>query len=115
MTITLFITILTAGSVVSSLLTEAIKKWYANAGKEYSANVIALIDAVVIGGGVTSAVYMLMEIPWTVNNIICLAGMVVTTWICSMIGYDKVMQLAKQLKEVIDDEKEEEADNSVGD
>jgi len=106
MTVTLFITILTVGSIISSLLTEAIKKAYANAGKEYSANVIALVDAFVIGGGVTSAVYMLMGIPWTVNNVICLVGMIVTTWICSMIGYDKVIQAANQIKDIVKDEKE---------
>lgn len=99
MTITLFISILTFGSVANVLLTEAIKKAYENAGKEYSANVVALVDAAVIGGLGTAATYMLMNIPWTINNIICLLIMIVTVWVGSMVGYDKVIQLVKQISE----------------
>ena len=99
MSITLFITMFTVGAAASALLTEAVKKFYANAGKEWSPNVIALVDAVVIGAGGTAVVYMLMNIPWTVNNIICLILMTVCVWIGSMIGYDKVAQLLKQIEE----------------
>ena len=97
MTVTLFITILTGGSIISSLLTEAIKKAYQNAQKECSPNIIALIDSIVIGGLGTAGIYMLMGIEWTVNNIICLVGMIVVTWICSMVGYDKVIQSINQI------------------
>lgn len=98
MSITLFITMFTVGAAASALLTEAVKKSYANAGKECSPNVIALVDAVVIGAGGTAVVYMLMDIPWTVNNIICLMLMAGCVWIGSMIGYDKVVQLLKQIE-----------------
>ena len=98
MSITLFITMFTVGAAAAALLTEAVKKFYANAGKECSPNVIALVDAVVIGAGGTAVVYMLMDIPWTVNNIICLGLMAVCVWIGSMIGYDKVVQLLKQIE-----------------
>lgn len=100
MTVTLFATILTIGAMLNALLTEAIKKAYENEGKEYSPNVVALADALIIGGAGTAAVYMLMDIPWTVNNIICLLIMIVAVWIASMIGYDKVLQLAKQVEEM---------------
>lgn len=100
MTVTLFATILTIGSAVNALLTEAIKKAYENEKKEYSANVVALADAFIVGGLGTAAVYMLMGLPWTVNNIICLVIMIVAVWIASMIGYDKVLQLAKQVEKI---------------
>ena len=106
MTVTLFITILTLGAGVTSLLTEAIKKAYDNAQKEYSANLIALIDAVVVGMGGTAVSYMLLNIPWTVNNIICLVLMGVCVWIGSMIGYDKIVQLISQLANLPKVEKE---------
>ena len=102
MTITMFISILTAGSIVSSLLTEAIKQAYNNANKESSPNVIALINAIVVGGGGTAAVYMLLNIDWSVNNIICLFGSVLAVWIICMIGYDKVKQAAVQLAGIAD-------------
>jgi len=98
MSITLFITMFTVGAAASALLTEAVKKFYTNAGKECSPNIVALIDAVVIGAGGTAVVYMLMNISWTVNNIICLILMTWCVWIGSMIGYDKVVQLLKQIE-----------------
>ena len=109
MTITLFISVLTLGAGVTALLTEAINKAYENAGKEYSSNIIALIDAIVVGGGGVAVTYMLMDIPWTVNNIICLVLMTIAVWIGSMIGFDKVIQLIKQLEKV------KESKNSTND
>jgi len=100
MTITLFVSILTVGAVVSGLLTEAVKKWYENMKKDYSSNMIALINAVVVGGGGTSVTYMLLGVGWTVNNIICLILMAVCVWLGSMIGYDKILQLIKQFSDI---------------
>ena len=102
MTITLFVTLFTVGATVAGLFTEAIKKAYQNAGKQYSPNVIALIDSVVVGGLGTAAAYMLMGIPWTVNNVICLLLMAVVVWLASMLGYDKIAQMLSQIKEVKD-------------
>lgn len=97
MSITLFITILTIGGMVTALLTEAIKKMYANMKKDYSANIIALVNAIVVGCGGTAVVYMLMNIPWTVNNIICMILMTVAVWVASMLGFDKVLQTVNQI------------------
>ena len=106
MSVTLFITILTIGGMVTALLTEAIKKMYANMKKDYSANIIALVNAIVVGCGGTAVVYMLMDIPWSVNNIICLVLMAIAVWIASMLGFDKVLQTVKQIAE-LDKEKAE--------
>lgn len=100
MTITLFVSILTAGAVIAGLLTEAVKKFYENNKKEYSSNMIALINAIVVGGGGTAVTYMLIGVGWTVNNIICLLLMAVCVWVGSMIGYDKVLQLIKQFADI---------------
>lgn len=100
MTISLFIAVLTLGSAVSGLITEAIKKFYENANKEYSANVIALVDAVVVGIGGTAVVYLLAGIEWNINNIVCMILMGVAVWVASMIGYDKVIQMLKQIADI---------------
>ena len=110
MTVTLFISIVTIGAAITSLFTEAIKKAYSNAHKEYSPNMIALANALAVGGVGTCVVYMLMGIPWTVNNIICLFLMCVAVWIGSMIGYDKVIQLISQIASVRKTENEEAND-----
>ncbi len=94
MTIELFLFLFTIGSLVSSLLTEALKKL----NKTLSTNIIALIDAAMVGIGGTISAYILMGISWTPVNIICIILMTFCIWIGSMIGYDKVMQTLSQLK-----------------
>lgn len=98
MTITLFIFIFTVGAMAASLLTEAVKKAYQEAEKKYSANKIALINAAIVGGFGTASAYVLLDIAWTIQNIICLVLMIVLVWIGSMIGYDKIIQLLAQIK-----------------
>lgn len=58
---------------------------------------IALVNSAVCGGGVTAVVYMLLSIPWTVNNVICLVCVIFFNWLSSMVGYDKVLQSAEQI------------------
>ena len=106
MTITLFISLFTLGSCVSAVFTEAVKKAFSNAGKEYSANVVALANSAVVGGLGTAVSYMLLNIPWTINNIICLLLMIVVVWMASMVGYDKIMQLLNQITVIKKDDKE---------
>ena len=94
MTLTMFLTLLTSGSLVSSLLTEALKKGF----KNMSSNLIALINAAVVGLLGTIAAYILLDVPFTIQNITCLLLMVVCVWLGSMLGYDKVAQTLSQLK-----------------
>ena len=97
MNITLFTILITVLSSVSAILTQAIKKAYDNAGKKYSANVLALINAVLVGCGGTSVAYGLLGIAFSLTNVICIFLMGLVVWIGSMIGYDKVKQLVEQL------------------
>lgn len=94
MTIEIFLFLFTIGSLISSLLTEAIKKM----GLNLSVNIIALIDAMVVGFLGMIAFYLIMGIVWTPTNIVCIFLMTFCIWIGSMIGYDKVMQTIAQLK-----------------
>lgn len=94
MTIEIFLFLFTIGSLISSLLTEAIKKMDLN----MSVNIIAFIDAMVVGFLGTIAFYLIMGIVWTPTNIVCIFLMTFCIWIGSMIGYDKVMQTIAQLK-----------------
>ena len=107
MTVTLFISLFTFGSMLCGVITEAIKSAYKNADKPYSANVIAVVDALVVGGLGTATAYMLMGIPWTVNNIICLVLMCVVIWLGAMVGFDKILQTISQISNLPKKEKEE--------
>lgn len=94
MTFNMFIAFLTIGSLVSSLLTEAVKKSFQN----IATNVIALINAVVVGLVGTIIEYILFGIELNLKNIICIVLMMFCMWMGSMVGYDKVMQTILQIK-----------------
>ena len=111
MTVSLFISILVAGSVLSGILTQAIKTQYYNEDKIAPPNIIALINAIVCGGGVAAVVYMLLGIPQTVNNIICLVCLVFFSWLGSMVGYDKITQTITQMAVVLNHNKEDKAED----
>lgn len=118
MTLPLFISILSSSAVITALLTEAIKKFYYNMNKNASPNIIAIINALVVGAGETAVVYMLMDIPWTVNNVICLLCMIFAVWLTSMLGYDKVKQAIEQIAVIApvtktEDKKDDNAEGSV--
>ena len=98
MSVSLFISIFVGGGLVNILLTQAIKQFYYNRSSEASPNMIALIDALVIGGLGTAFVYMLMGIDWTVNNVLCLIAMIILVWMGSMIGYSKIIQTIQQFR-----------------
>lgn len=97
---TTIIAIIAIGSVLNILLTQAIKTTYKNAGKQAPPNVIAFIDAIVCGGGITAVFYMLMGIPWTVNNIIVLVCLIFFNWLGATQGYDKVIQTLEQIGKI---------------
>lgn len=98
MNVALFVSIFVGGGLMTMLLTQSIKQFYYNRGSEASPNVIALINALVVGGGGTAFAYMLIGIPWSVNNILCLVAMVIMVWMGSMIGYSKIIETFQQFR-----------------
>lgn len=96
MTISIFIYLLTIGSFISSLLTEALK----NAFNNIAPNIIALINAFVVGFLGTIAAYILMGVEWNIQNIVCIFLMAVCVFIGSTVGYDKVLQTVSQLRKI---------------
>lgn len=98
MTLTLFIALLVILAVCVSLITEAVKKFLDDAGIKYSANIVVLIVAVIVGAGGTALMYLFMGIAFTPPNIVCMVLMAVAVWVGAMVGYDKVIQMIEQLK-----------------
>lgn len=94
MTTQLFLMLFVIFASVSVILTEALKK----ATKETLANnILALIVALVVGGGGSVAAYIFMGIAFTTSSIIAIVLMVIAVWMGAMVGYDKVRQLIKQI------------------
>lgn len=98
MTLTLFMALLVILAVCVSLITEAVKKFLDEAEVKYSSNVVVLIVALLVGAGGTALMYLFMGIAFTPPNIVCMVLMAVAVWVGAMVGYDKVIQMMEQLK-----------------
>lgn len=96
MTIKLFIVLFTIGSLISSLLTQAVKKAF----PDTSSNILALCSAFFVGVLGMIAYYIINAVVFTPTNIIYIVLMSLCIWLESMCGYDKVMQLLSQIREV---------------
>lgn len=96
MTTTMFLILLSGFSVISSLVTEGIKN-VATDKVNFSYNIVALITALIVGGGGTAVYYQLNAVPFTVNNVIYAVLMGLASGLVSMVGFDKVKQSIEQL------------------
>lgn len=99
MTITLFMGLLVILAIVTSLVTEAVKKFFDTfTVVDYASNVVVLLVAITVGVAGTVTAYILLGISFTLANVICIGLMTVAVWIGAMVGYDKVIQLIEQIK-----------------
>lgn len=98
MTINAFLVLLMGFSTLTSLVTEAVKKFLDEAGIKYASNIVVLISAIVVGGIGMTYFYWLEESPFIVTNIIGTILMISANWLVAMLGYDKVKQAILQLK-----------------
>lgn len=98
MTVENFLILLGILSVVTSLVTEAVKKTINKQDSDYSSNIVVLIVSMFVGGIGTVVFYMYNGITWDALNIISIFLMVVANWLVAMLGYDKVMQAIAQIK-----------------
>ena len=96
MTTQIFLFLLTGFSVISGLVTEAIKKLVSDK-TNLSYNVLALCVALVFGGVGCGLYYQLNGIAFTVNNIIYIILMGFASGLVSMLGFDKVKQAIIQI------------------
>lgn len=96
MNTTMFLILLSTFSVISGLVTEGIKNLTADR-VNLSYNIVALITAMIVGGGGTAIYYQLNTISFTVNNIIYMVLMGFASGLVSMVGFDKVKQAIEQI------------------
>lgn len=100
MTITLFMALIVVLAIAVSLLTEAVKKFFEGTKVTYSSNVVVLIISILVGIGGTAMAYISLGIAFTPPNIVCMVLMAVAVWVGSMLGYDKVLQMVEQIKNI---------------
>lgn len=96
MNTTMFLILLSSFSVLSSLVTEGVKN-IATDKVNLSYNIVALVTALIIGGGGTAVYYQLNAVPFTVNNVIYAVLIGLASGLVSMVGFDKVKQAIEQI------------------
>ena len=85
--------LLTISAVVTSLITEAIKKTIS----DKAPNIVALIASIAVGAGVPIGYLIINKLTITSQDIVYMIARVVLTWLCATLGYDKVVQAIAQI------------------
>lgn len=85
-------------SALTGLVTEAIKKIIAERNATYRANTLAGLVSLVLSAAVGTGYILLSGIGFTTQVIVYLIALLFLSWLCAMVGYDKVMQTISQFK-----------------
>lgn len=96
MDVTMFLFLLTAFAVLSSLITEGIKNIVSDK-ENLPTNIVALVVSLLVGSVGTSVYYILNDIMFNTNNIIYMILLGFANGLVAMVGYDKLMQALRQI------------------
>lgn len=85
-------------STLTSLVTEAVKKMLDELKIKYLSNTLAGIVAALLSIAVSVAYVLLAGIAFSAQVVVYIIILVFLSWLCSMVGYDKVVQVITQFK-----------------
>jgi uncharacterized membrane protein YkgB len=94
----LFLFLLLAVSLLTGLMVEALKKLLDEHNKIYRTNTLAGIVAIVLSVAVFAGYIVLTGSTFNSALVVYLIALVFLSWLCAMLGYDKVIQTLSQLK-----------------
>lgn len=90
-------------SVFTGLVTEAIKNILSEHNVAYRANTLAGIVALVLSSAIGFGYAILSDINFTSDIVVCWVALIFVSWLCAMVGYDKVIQAISQFKTTRDE------------
>lgn len=90
-------------SVFTGLATEAVKKVLTEHNVAYRTNTLAGIVALVLSSAIGFGYAILSDISFTSNMVVCWVALIFVSWLCAMVGYDKVIQAISQFKTTRDE------------
>lgn len=93
-----FLLLLMIVSVLTGLVTEGIKKLLDEAKKPYRSNLLAGVVAVILSIAVDTGYMILTETLMNEKMAVILIALVLLSWLCAMVGYDKVIQAISPFK-----------------
>ena len=85
-------------STLTGLATEAIKTLMSEHNVSYYSNTLAGIVSAVLSGCVGVGYVVFSGSAFTTQIVLCIIALIFASWLCSMVGYDKVIQAISQFK-----------------
>lgn len=93
---TFIISALAIVSALTTLTVQGIKKILDEQGKEYKSNLLAAIVAIVLSIAIVVGYVLYNGIGFSVQIVVLTVTFAFLSWLCAMVGYDKVKMLIKQ-------------------
>lgn len=93
-----FLTGLLVTSTLTGLATEAVKTVLTEHNKQYQANTLAGIVALALSLAIGVGYVAVTNVGFTAQVVVSLIALVFMSWLCAMVGYDKVIQTITQIK-----------------
>lgn len=85
-------------STLTGLATEAVKGLLEEYNKTYHANTLAGVVSLVLSIGVSAGYLVATETALTAQTAVYIVCLVFLSWLCAMVGYDKVIQAIGQFE-----------------
>ena len=101
MSVELYLVLLMCSTVATIVLTEALKRLLNASGTLYRANIVTL-DASMFCGTLTGLLFksvLGLGLSFSFVQVVRLAVVILSTWIASMVVYDKMQQTIRQYRE----------------
>jgi cytochrome bd-type quinol oxidase subunit 2 len=87
-------------STLTGLTTEAVKHILTACNVKYQSNVLSGIVAVILSAAVGIAYIVIAGVGFTAQPIISVVVLAFMSWLSAMVGYDKVVQVINQFKNI---------------
>ena len=98
MSMEIFLMMLMGVSILTGLFTESVKMFMDEMGKTYKSNILAGIVAVVLSAASGAGYIILADAQINSKMAVILLALVLLSWLCAMVGYDKVVQAITQIR-----------------
>ena len=96
MTVEIFLMMLFACSILTTLTVEAIKKMFTD-GESRKANIVAAVVAIVLAVAIAIIYAIMFTVTVNAQYIAMIIVLCFLSWLCAMLGYDKVVQAIAQI------------------
>ena len=92
-------TALIAVSLLTNLTVEGLKKLMDERGMTYSSNLLAAVTSVIIAAAIFGGYMIMNDITFTIKITVQIVVLMYLAFLSSTVGYDKIIQTLKQIKE----------------